>query len=159
MEPPSSTQIDVVSRFAENQYEELLSQAVVKTLDQESASNRVVSVLLCDDQEIRQLNSTYRAIDEATDVLSFASDPFPGSPLGDIVISLPYAERQAEARGVPITVELSYLAIHGTLHLLGYDDETEPDRTEMWKVTLAVAHGLGLPPDPEWQSVLAGGAT
>ncbi|MFX8316485.1 rRNA maturation RNase YbeY, partial [Acinetobacter baumannii] len=75
------------------------------------------------------MNSEFRGIDQPTDVLTFPADQsVVGAPLGDIAIGVGYATRQARARGVSLTQELCYLAIHGALHLAGFDDETEQDR-------------------------------
>ncbi len=87
-----------------------------------------LSILLTSDFEIHQLNHDYRNKDKPTDVLSFAlregeGREFAGDMLGDIVISLETAERQAADRGITLTDEVLRLLIHGTLHLLGYDHE------------------------------------
>lgn len=84
-----------------------------------------VSVLLVNDAAMRRLNHRYRGIDRTTDVLSFPQGPFPAAPLflGDIVISLPQARRQAYEYQTPFKRELARLLVHGLLHLLGYDHE------------------------------------
>jgi len=89
-----------------------------------------VSIALVSDSRIRALNHTYRRKDRVTDVLSFPADlPFPNRFLGEIVIARGIARRQArEARHSELT-ELRLLALHGLLHLLGYDHER--DRGEM----------------------------
>ncbi|VAX16825.1 Metal-dependent hydrolase YbeY, involved in rRNA and/or ribosome maturation and assembly [hydrothermal vent metagenome] len=87
-----------------------------------------ISVVLTDDHEIRELNRQYRGIDKPTDVLSFSqiegsySDIAP-SMLGDVVISLDAARRQAAERSLAVEDEIRYLLIHGILHLVGYDHE------------------------------------
>ena len=118
----------------------------------------MVSVLVCEESEIRELNRRFRKVDEATDVLTFPAGSFPGAPLGDIAIALPYAERQARARGVSLSQELGFLAIHGALHLVGYDDETESDRATMLAEMNRVAMAAGFAPDLEWSSILHGEA-
>lgn len=86
-----------------------------------------VSILFCGDRRMRSLNRAYRGLDRPTDVLAFpAEDP---GLLGDIVVSVPYAARQAARRGEAVAGELDRLLLHGLLHLLGYDHET--DRGEM----------------------------
>jgi rRNA maturation RNase YbeY len=90
-----------------------------------------LSVALVDDAEIRRLNSTYRQVDKPTDVLAFAMREGDGGVLhpdllGDVVISLDAAARQAAARGVPVAQEVRLLLTHGLLHLLGYDHERSP---------------------------------
>jgi probable rRNA maturation factor len=87
-----------------------------------------LSVLLCGDARMWTLNRRFRGIDRPTDVLSF---PFEESPLsstsflGDVVIDVPYADRQARRRGHPVAREVRILLAHGILHLLGYDHETD----------------------------------
>ena len=95
-----------------------------------------VSILLCDDAFIQSLNAEYRGKDSPTDVLSFAQDD--PHLLGDIVISLPTTARQASAAGWSLENEVVLLGIHGLLHLLGYDDETEAGAWEMQVKTEAV---------------------
>ncbi len=87
-----------------------------------------LSVLVAGDEEVRDLNRSYRGIDAPTDVLSFSQTegaPVPrGAPrtaAGDIVISLPTAEQQAAGAGVPVEEELRRLLVHGILHLKGLD--------------------------------------
>jgi len=95
-----------------------------------------VGVILVNDEEIREMNREYRHIDQPTDVLSFAlleGEPQPTTPgapilLGDIVISLPTATRQAAEYGHSLNREVTYLAVHGLLHLLGYDHIEEEDK-------------------------------
>jgi probable rRNA maturation factor len=93
-----------------------------------------ISVLLCDDDEIHALNRDFRGHDKPTDVLSFVSDtPLPDGTrlLGDIVISLPTALRQARARRAPVRDEVALLFVHGLLHLLGHEDETDSGAERM----------------------------
>jgi probable rRNA maturation factor len=102
-----------------------------------------VSVLLTDDATVHALNFRYRGYDKPTDVLSFAQrDAVPDAPvppllpgaalvLGDIVISVDAAARQAEAQGVSLQTELALLTVHGLLHLLGYEDDTEAGAEQM----------------------------
>ncbi len=90
-----------------------------------------LSLLLTDDAEIRRLNKTYRNLDHATDVLSFPQDEDAVNEsgdtlLGDVVISVETAARQAEEHHLSFNEELILLAIHGILHLLGYDHERSP---------------------------------
>jgi probable rRNA maturation factor len=103
-----------------------------------------VSVVLAGDGLLRRLNREYRGKDRPTDVLSF---PGAGGEegLGDVVISVPAAERNARAQGHGLRRELDILALHGLLHVLGYDHETDDgtmDRLEQRlrrKLGLAVA--------------------
>jgi len=103
---------------------------------------------------MRELNHRFRNLDESTDVLTF---PAPGTDmLGDIAISIPYAERQAKQRGVSLKQEIGFLAIHGGLHLLGFDDESEDDRRTMVDEMNRAALAAGLKQDHEWASLLHG---
>ncbi|MBK3333257.1 rRNA maturation RNase YbeY [Persephonella atlantica] len=89
-----------------------------------------LSITLTDNQTIKELNRNWRKKDRPTDVLSFPIDEKPPGyryrVLGDVVISLPYAKKQAEEIGIPYKDEVVRLLIHGILHLLGYDHETCP---------------------------------
>ena len=88
-----------------------------------------VSLLLTDDETIKQLNSRYRGIDSTTDVLSFPSGE--EGFLGDIAISVPRARLQAEQYGHPLPREVAFLTVHGMLHLLGYDHIEPADEEYM----------------------------
>jgi probable rRNA maturation factor len=89
-----------------------------------------LSLVFCDDAFIHTLNRDYRGKDKPTDVLSFPQDVDSGI-LGDVVISVPTATRQAEEGGRTLTQELEWLFLHGALHLLGYDDETDEQAEAM----------------------------
>lgn len=107
-----------------------------------------VSITFVDDRLIQALNKTYRGIDQATDVLSFAFDeevagagvvpvPINGPEihlLGEIVLSLERVKRQAEEYEHSFVRELAFLTVHGLLHLLGYDHQEEKDTQEMRKM-------------------------
>ena len=105
-----------------------------------------LSVFLTDDELIRMLNRDHRNKDRATDVLAFAlEEPSAASPpspateserlLGDVVISLDTALRQARARRRPLLEEVRFLLAHGLLHLCGYDHMTPADKREMDNLT------------------------
>jgi len=90
----------------------------------EARAKRVsLSVLLCGDARMRTLNREWMGMDVPTDVLSFPSGE--KDFLGDLVIDVPYAARQARRRGHPLEREVQILLAHGLLHLLGYDHETD----------------------------------
>ncbi len=127
----------------------IIETAVSITLQQQKISPpAAVTLVLTDDTAVQQLNREYRAMDKPTDVLSFpAGEPMPGmdSPyLGDIIISVPFAERQARTSGHPPIAELQLLAVHGTLHLLGYDHADKEEKAEMWGAQTAVLTLLNL---------------
>lgn len=115
-----------------------------------------VSLLIADDAVVRELNREYRGLDATTDVLSFSAQhgghwqgddgddapvpldgaafPLPDGeppPLGEIIVSLPQAMRQARAAGVPLRQELALLLAHGALHLLGYDHYDADEQAAM----------------------------
>lgn len=98
--------------------------------------NAELSVLLCDDATIHTLNRDYRHKDSPTDVLAFAMREGEGGGLhpdllGDVVISLDTARRQAIAGGRTIVAEVTILLAHGLLHLLGYDHQTDDEERRM----------------------------
>lgn len=109
----------------------------------------IVNVLLTGDSTLRRLNRRFANEDHATDVLAFPADDgemFPWNQsaeddqvapryLGDIAISIPQVARQAREHGVPTERELAMLAIHGTLHLLGYDHAAPDEEREMFGKT------------------------
>ena len=116
-----------------------LIRAARKLLQVEQfAESAEISVVLTDDEHIQELNRVYRGSDRPTDVLAFsqiegeqAKAQAERVALGDVVISVDTAERQAAEQGHALENELDLLIIHGVLHLLGYDDETEADAAEM----------------------------
>ena len=96
-----------------------------------------LSLALVDDRTIRELNRTYRGYDKATDVLAFALregeslSPVDVEPLGDVIVSVPTARRQAKSAGRPVLAEVTMLVAHGILHLLGYDHATKAEEKVM----------------------------
>ncbi len=128
-----------------------LVAAVSAALEAEERPGEV-TVVVTSDEAVAELNLQYRDTDGPTDVLSFpAQDPTPGfvsAPEmagyhGDIIIALPYTERQAAALNRPLRDELRLLAVHGTLHLLGYDHGEPDEEARMWaKQDAILAHLL-----------------
>ncbi|MFN3947360.1 MAG: rRNA maturation RNase YbeY [Aquificaceae bacterium] len=94
-----------------------------------------ISIYLTDDQVIRDLNRSYRGKDKATDVLSFTLDEPVGEYhlLGEIVISIDTAERQAKDLGYSLEEEIKRLLVHGFVHLLGYDHELGEKEEKVFK--------------------------
>lgn len=128
---------------------EVIHNAVSTTLKAHGADACEVSVLLTDDADIRQLNRDYRDIDAPTDVLAFAMREGEDSNinpilLGDLVISLETAARHVSTKdglsGICRSLETAtaLLAIHGVLHLLGYDHQTEKEATTMFEQQTAI---------------------
>ena len=106
-----------------------LRQLVGRALRAEQVRG-TLTLYITDDAEIRTLNRAFHATDAPTDVLAFPGDP---GYLGDVVISYETAREQAHAAGWRIVDELDLLAVHGTLHLLGYDDTRPRARASMWQ--------------------------
>ena len=106
-----------------------------------------VSIALVSDTRIRALNRRYRRKDQATDVLSFSPAPGPRPPvpgLGDIVIATGVARRQAKEAGHSTQAELRVLALHGLLHLLGYDHHHPQDERRMARAEAKLRRRGGL---------------
>jgi len=128
--------------------EAAIRAAVAAALHQAALTEAALTIVLTTDDDVRALNAHYRGIDAPTDVLSFAaSDTLADAPalavaeeaaaevkhfLGDLVIAYPYAARQAAYYHNSVTAELQLLAVHGTLHLLGYDHDDEESEAMMW---------------------------
>lgn len=129
--------------------EERLVAAVCAVLDRNGEGAGTVTLRLATDEEVRELNSSYRDSDSTTDVLSFPDGgdwpAIPGLPIhrGDIVIAVPTAVRQAQAGGHTLIAELELLAVHGALHLLGHDHEDEASQAAMWAAQQAILAELG----------------
>ena len=107
-----------------------------------------LSIRITDDVEMQDLNLRFRGIDKTTDVLSFGEDftdpDLDSRYLGDVVISCPQAEKQANNLGHTALEELQLLVIHGVLHLLGYDHDTDDNKEIMWSLQKEVLDTLEL---------------
>lgn len=101
-----------------------------------------LSILLTDDAHIRELNRTHRGKDKATDVLSF---PGAAPMLGDIVISVDTARRQAADYDAPLQNEINRLLIHGVLHVLGHDHHEPAERAAMEAEERRLASAIAMP--------------
>ena len=116
-----------------------------KILELLGSDNAELSILLTSDEEIRQINADYRNIDCPTDVIAFAMregdfGDLHAEILGDVVISIDTAKRQAKERDVSLWDELLFLLIHGILHLHAYDHEQSKEmKTEMEAKELEIA--------------------
>jgi probable rRNA maturation factor len=139
----------------------LVRQVIEKAIEKEGLQQPVtVDVVMVTEEEMREINATRRGIDEATDVLSFPlMDVKPGQGvtqdffqlppdvqqhLGDVVISVPRVEAQAEEAGHSRERELAFLTVHGILHILGYDHDTDDHRRQMRRREEEILGELGL---------------
>jgi probable rRNA maturation factor len=128
-----------------------LGRAIVAALLAEDRPEGEVTLLVTDDEAVAAYNQQYRGVEGPTDVLSFAAqEPTPGfitapemaAYLGDIVIALPFTRRQAAALNRTLIAELRLLAVHGVLHLLGYDHAEPEEEVIMWAKQDAILAGL-----------------
>lgn len=127
----------------------LLERAARVTLeDQATPQNTSLSILLTDDAQIQELNREYRDFDAPTDVLSFdvhERDPETGFLyLGEIIVSMPYAAKQAQKSGHSLEAEVQLLVVHGVLHLLGHDHAKAKEKAKMWATQAKILARLGL---------------
>lgn len=133
-----------------------IAQAAIDSHGEDGAYE--VSIAIVSDSEIHSLNRDYRGVDRPTDVLSFATrdgeDDFTIGEdeeydeteiLGDVIISIETATRQADEYGHSLERELGFLTVHGILHLLGFDHEAEQDGRMMREAEEAILAPLGLP--------------
>jgi probable rRNA maturation factor len=130
----------------------MLRRAIIAAASTVSATEGELAVVLTDDTAIRALNRDWRRKDSATNVLSFpASDAHGarGAPrvLGDIVIAYETTEREARAERKPFAHHLAHLAVHGFLHLAGYDHAEDDEADAMERLEIAILARLDVP-DP-----------
>ena len=107
-----------------------------------------LSLLLADDEAVRALNRAWRGKDKATNVLSFPANPHPGmpgrQPLGDVALAFGTVAREAESEGKTLADHATHLIVHGVLHLLGYDHETEAEAEIMEALEVEALARLGI---------------
>lgn len=122
--------------------------------DNQVAGGSSLLIRIVDEDEGRSLNRTYRGLDKATNVLSFPFEPPPGMPagavephLGDLVICAPVVRREAAGQHKAEQAHWAHLVVHGTLHLLGYDHQTDAEAAEMETREQEILQRLGFP-DP-----------
>jgi probable rRNA maturation factor len=120
--------------------------------DTADADTLALTIVLTSDAEIAALNRQFRGVDAPTDVLSFPSDEPPmddDEPLymGDLIIAYPYAKAQADALQHDANDNFALLVVHGTLHLLGFDHDSDETRESMWTAQAAILRQLGIAPE------------
>lgn len=124
-----------------------LNGVIRRTLAYENVRNAVFSIIFVDSAEIKRINREYRDIDQVTDVISFAFEDEKDllyndiRVLGDIFICIPRMKEQAKSYGHSEKRELSFLTVHGLLHLLGYDHLNKEDETRMFAVQELILNG------------------
>lgn len=151
-------------RWSQLDLDKLAEIAVVATFDRLGIEPSVfeISLLACNDVRIATLNADFRGKPQPTNVLSWPSreraaatagemplspNPGPDAELGDIAIAYDTCAREADAMDKPLYAHVSHLIVHGTLHLLGFDHENEPDAALMEGLETEILGNLGHP-DP-----------
>jgi probable rRNA maturation factor len=141
--------------YVDHQTETALLELLQTAAEMEELTEGEVSVTFVTNEEIQELNRTYRDKDQPTDVLSFpmyeaeeedieVSDEAEPLLLGDVIISVPRAKEQAVQYGHSFERELGFLVVHGFLHLLGYDHQDEQTEKDMFakQEDILAKHGL-----------------
>jgi probable rRNA maturation factor len=152
--------IQVDEAFTELVDQENLRAVIDHLLDQVGQPTAELTLVVTDDAAVQALNRDYRGVDAPTDVLSFAAqeeaDDAPeladlppelaaelANYLGDVIIAYPYATRQASHYQNSVAAELRLLAVHGVLHLLGYDHATPDEEAAMWTLQSTILAPFG----------------
>lgn len=137
-------------------------RATVSASGAELAEGAEVSVLLCDDRRIAELNRDWRGLDKPTNVLSFPAadaDALATAPLlGDIAVAYETVARECAEEDKPFADHLSHMIVHGFLHLLGYDHETDDEAEDMEALERSALQQLGVP-DPYAATIPVRGGT
>ncbi|HDX9577572.1 rRNA maturation RNase YbeY [Bacillus cytotoxicus] len=150
--------IDFIDETEEvkEEYVDMIQQLVEKAAEIESVEDGAeLSITFVDNERIQEINREYRDKDQPTDVISFAMEDMGEGEmeivgvemprmLGDIIISVPRTKEQAEEYGHSFDRELGFLAVHGFLHLLGYDHMTEEEEKVMFGKQKEILDAFGL---------------
>jgi probable rRNA maturation factor len=148
-EPPAGIEVQMASGHRPLPGPQQLRDWAAATLAFEDRSAAEICVRIVDEPEGREFNARYRGIDSATNVLSFAADqaglPEELEPLGDILLCAPIVVREAELQGKPVNDHWAHLVVHGVLHLLGYDHDSEDEARAMEGREIDVLERLGIP--------------
>jgi probable rRNA maturation factor len=139
---------------------ERIEQVVTWVLSQHGVQpGMALTLVITDDETVQQLNAQYRGVDAPTDILSFPTEPLPENLrqemsededegealyLGDLIVAYPYTLSHAQENGHAMTDELMLLAIHGSLHLLGFDHDTAEHQQTMWAAQAEALTALGV---------------
>lgn len=157
---PYELDIQVDAEYLDDVDVDDLWAVAAAALEHSDVAAAALTILITNDEEVRELNRIYRGVDAATDVLSFSSqEESEDAPqlaelpdelaelleesLGDVIIAYPYAARQAQRFGNSTAAELRLLAVHGVLHLLGHDHATAEDEAAMWAMQEEILASFG----------------
>lgn len=147
-----SNKIEIFVQIDEEVKElETVEKVLYSAIEKEKLDNISFNLIIVDNNYIHELNKTYRHIDRETDVITFALEdedtivlPNEERILGDIYISLDRAKEQAKEYGHSLLRELSFLAVHGFYHLLGYDHQTPEEEKIMFQKQEEVLEAYGI---------------
>ena len=130
---------------------ETIKKVLYSAMEKEKLENTSFNLIIVNNEYIHELNKTYRKIDKATDVITFALEdentivlPEEERILGDIYISIEKAKEQAKEYNHSLLRELSFLAVHGFYHLLGYDHQTKEEEKIMFEKQEEVLEAYGI---------------
>ena len=144
-----NTVYDIIDNYGYNDYD-YLNEVLDYAINKLNINNSIFDIIFIDDEEMHKLNKEYRGIDRTTDVLSFALNDNKHidtiiNSVGDIFISIPKMKSQAIEYGHTEKRELSFLALHGLLHLLGYDHTLgKKEEEEMFGLQKEILNELGI---------------
>lgn len=137
--------------FSKDFFAKVLDYAIGKFFDYDAAEKVAVDLMVVSDPEITELNKLHKDKDNPTDVLAFydgEEDPDENEiHLGDVVISSDTAYRESKERGIPFEEELLLYAVHGVLHLLGFRDKTDEERSSMREAEREVLGNFSIKPN------------
>ena len=147
-----SSNIEIFVQVEEEIIElETVEKILYSAIEKEKLENISFNLIIVNNEYIHELNKTYRHIDRPTDVITFALEdedsivlPNEERILGDIYISIDKAKEQAEEYGHSLLRELSFLAVHGFYHLLGYDHQTKEEEKVMFERQEEVLESYGI---------------
>ena len=147
-----SSKVEIFKEVKEEIKElETVEKVLYSAIEKEKLENVSFNLIIVDNKYIHELNKTYRNIDRETDVITFALEdestiiiPNEERILGDIYISIDKAKAQAEEYGHSLLRELSFLAVHGFYHLLGYDHQTPEEEKVMFQKQEEVLDSYGI---------------
>jgi probable rRNA maturation factor len=146
--------IEITPPYDQSVSDQLFTEAATAALRHlQVPENAALSIRVSGREEIQRLNHQFLGMDKTTDVLSFPSGDEKADPpeewyLGDILICYPVAEEQASSGGHSIENELQVLAVHGVLHLLGYDHADKDEKSIMWAAQRSILVSIGCLIDP-----------